>query len=65
MARSGWLDTLKFRQSQPRERPCAMSYVTDSYTAAFKKHPGMSFGYLPREAHLGTLSDAGRKIAPT
>jgi acetyl-CoA acetyltransferase len=36
-------------------------YVIGSYTTAFKKHPGMSFGDLAREAYLGTLSDAGMK----
>lgn len=36
-------------------------YVVGSYTTAFKKHPGMSWGDLAREAYLGTLSDAGMK----
>src|SRR4029453_5934407 len=36
-------------------------YVIGAYTTAFKKHPGMSFGDLAREAYLGTLSDAGMK----
>ena len=36
-------------------------YIIGSYTTAFKKHPGMSFGDLAREAYLGTLSDAGMK----
>ena len=36
-------------------------YVIGSYTTAFKKHPGMSWGDLAREAYLGTLSDAAMK----
>jgi acetyl-CoA acetyltransferase len=36
-------------------------YVIGAYTTAFKKHPGMSFGDLAREAYLGTLVDAGMK----
>ena len=36
-------------------------YVVGTYTTAFKKHPGMSFGDLAREAYLGTLKDAGMK----
>ena len=34
--------------------------VIGAYTTAFKKHPGMGFGNLAREAYLGTLS-AGMK----
>ena len=36
-------------------------YVIGAYTTVFKKHPGLSFGDLAREAYLGTLSDAGMK----
>ncbi|WIM12281.1 thiolase family protein [Enhydrobacter sp.] len=36
-------------------------YVVGAYTTAFKKHPGMSFADLAREAYLGTLADAGMK----
>jgi acetyl-CoA acetyltransferase len=36
-------------------------YVIGAYTTAFKKHPGMSFGDLAREAYLGTLADAAMK----
>ena len=36
-------------------------YVIGAYTTAFKKHPGMSFGDLAREAYMGTLKDAGMK----
>src|SRR5690242_304690 len=36
-------------------------YVIGSHSTAFKKHPGMSWGDLAREAYLGTLSDAGMK----
>ena len=36
-------------------------YVIGAYTTAFKKHPGMSFADLAREAYLGTLSDAAMK----
>ena len=36
-------------------------YVIGAYTTTFKKHPGMSFGDLAREAYLGTLQDAGMK----
>ena len=36
-------------------------YMVGAYTTAFKKHPGMSFGDLAREAYLGTLKDAGMK----
>ena len=35
--------------------------VIGSYATAFKKHQGMGFGDLAREAHMGTLSDAGMK----
>ena len=34
-------------------------YVIGAYTTAFKKHPGMSFGDLAREAYMGALADAG------
>jgi hypothetical protein len=34
-------------------------YVIGAYTTVFKKHPGMSFGDLAREAYMGTLADAG------
>ena len=34
-------------------------YVVGAYTTVFKKHPGMSFADLAREAYLGTLADAG------
>jgi len=34
-------------------------YVIGAYTTVFKKHPGLSFGDLAREAYLGTLADAG------
>jgi len=34
-------------------------YVIGAYTTVFKKHPGMSFGDLAREAYVGTLADAG------
>src|SRR6267154_87593 len=33
-------------------------YVIGAYTTVFKKHPGMSFGDLAREAYMGALSDA-------
>ena len=36
-------------------------YVIGAYTTAFKKHPGVSFGDLAREAYLGTLADAAMK----
>ncbi|HEU5094598.1 MAG TPA: thiolase family protein, partial [Reyranella sp.] len=36
-------------------------YMVGAYTTAFKKHPGMTFGDLAREAYLGTLADAGMK----
>src|SRR5665213_2223620 len=36
-------------------------YVVGAYTTVFKKHPGMSFEDLAREAYLGTLKDAGMK----
>ena len=36
-------------------------YVVGAYTTVFKKHPGLSFGDLAREAYLGTLKDAGLK----
>src|SRR5262249_61635399 len=36
-------------------------YVIGAYTTTFKKHPGMSFGDLAREAYLGSLQDAGMK----
>ena len=34
-------------------------YVIGAYTTVFKKHPGMSFGYLAREDYMRTLADAG------
>lgn len=34
-------------------------YMIGAYTTVFKKHPGLSFGDLAREAYLGTLKDAG------
>src|SRR4029078_10933436 len=36
-------------------------YVVGAYTTTFKKHPGMSFGDLAREAYLGSVKDAGMK----
>ena len=36
-------------------------YAIGAYTTAFKKHPGMSFSDLAREAYLGTLAEAGLK----
>ena len=36
-------------------------YVIGAYTTVFKKHPGLGFGDLAREAYLGALSDAGMK----
>jgi acetyl-CoA acetyltransferase len=36
-------------------------YVIGAYTTAFKKHSGMSFGDLAREAYLATLLVAGMK----
>ncbi len=36
-------------------------YVIGAYTTVFKKHPGLSFGDLAREAYMGALSDAGMK----
>ena len=35
-------------------------YVVGAYTTTFKKHPGMSFHDLAREAYLGTLKEIGR-----
>ena len=35
--------------------------VVGAYTTAFKKHPGLSYDDLAREAYLGTLADAGMK----
>ncbi|NQW53965.1 MAG: thiolase family protein, partial [Rhodospirillales bacterium] len=34
-------------------------YMIGAYTTVFKKHPGLSFADLAREAYLGTLADAG------
>ena len=34
-------------------------YVIGAYTTVFKKHPGLSFGDLAREAYMGSLEDAG------
>ena len=34
-------------------------YVIGAYTTVFKKHPGLSFGDLAREAYMGSLKDAG------
>ena len=31
-------------------------YVIGAYTTVFKKHPGMSFADLAREAYLGSLA---------
>src|ERR1700741_1280715 len=36
-------------------------YVVGAYTTVFKKHPGLGFADLAREAYLGTLKDAGMK----
>jgi acetyl-CoA acetyltransferase len=36
-------------------------YVIGAYTTVFKKHPGMSFGDLAREAYMGALADAGKQ----
>jgi acetyl-CoA acetyltransferase len=36
-------------------------YVTGAYTTVFKKHPGLSFGDLSREAYMGALADAGKQ----
>jgi acetyl-CoA acetyltransferase len=34
-------------------------YVIGAYTTVFKKHPGLSFADLVREAYMGALADAG------
>ena len=36
-------------------------YVIGAYTTAFKKHPGMSFGDLAREAYLKRSALAKRQ----
>ena len=38
-------------------------YVIGAYTTVFKKHPGMSFGDLAREAYIarGLYGDARRR----
>ena len=51
----GRLDTLKCRAKPTEGTLMRDVYVIGAYTTAFKKHPGMSFGDLAREAYLGTL----------
>ena len=37
-------------------------YIVGAYTTVFKKHPGMSFQDLAREAYVGALADAGKAV---
>jgi acetyl-CoA acetyltransferase len=63
LARAIWIRSNAAKANQgkaPEEFDMRDVYVIGAYATVFKKHPGLSFGDLAREAYMGALADAGK-----